>query len=68
MASIIEKSSQMLRIIEEAMKEIVNNSEELERWIKMANSNVRLLNAALKKCKLSLGTKRHVESSIARMK
>ncbi|KAF2886226.1 hypothetical protein ILUMI_19947 [Ignelater luminosus] len=52
----------------EAMKEIVNNSEELERWIKMANSNVRLLNAALKKCKLSLGTKRHVESSIARMK
>ncbi|KAF2885890.1 hypothetical protein ILUMI_20282, partial [Ignelater luminosus] len=50
------------------MKEIVNNPEELERWIKMANSNVRLLNAALKKCELSLGTKTHVESSIARMK
>lgn len=68
MAAIIETSSQMLRIVEEAMKEIINNPEELEAWIKKASRNIRFLNAALKKCDLNIGSKRHLESSISRMK
>ncbi|KAF2885308.1 hypothetical protein ILUMI_20874 [Ignelater luminosus] len=57
-----------LKFIERDSKTWCYNLQILQKWIKKANSNVRLLNAALKKYELSVGTKRHFESSIARMK